>query len=151
MDAAVQELLDRTRVIERVTEFFVATDARDWERLERLMTDPVVLDMTSLAGGNPATVTPAQVGAGWRDGLAAIDHVHHQVGNFLVKVTGDEATLRCYGLAFHHRAISSPDNLRTFVGSYDVELRRMADEWKISLFRFKVSFVTGNLKLETAE
>jgi hypothetical protein len=90
------------------------------------------------------------VAAGWRDGLRAIDHVHHQVGNFTVRIHGDEAEVACYGVAYHHRDVAGPDNLRTFVGSYDIHLHRRAGAWLIVLFRFNAKFVTGNLQLEAA-
>ena len=108
------------------------------------------MDMTSLAGGEPARVTGAQIAAGWRDGLQPIDHVHHQVGNFRVEVNGDAADAFCYGVAYHHRNITSPDNIRTFVGSYDFHLVRTSARWRIDVFRFKLKFLTGNLQLEAA-
>ena len=129
---------------------FVATDARDWAGVEACLADSVTLDMTSLVGGDPHQLTGAQVAAGWRDGLAAIDHVHHQVGNFRIRVEGDEANLSCYGIAFHHRSVTASSDTRTFVGSYDLHLVREQERWRIDLFRFRVAFVTGNLQLETA-
>jgi hypothetical protein len=150
MDPAVRMLMDQQEVIEVVTRLFVATDGRDWKGVEACLADAVVLDMTSLAGGEPARLTPSQVAGGWRDGLARIDHVHHQIGNFLVRISGDEANVNCYGVAWHHRAIPNPDNVRTFVGTYDVHLRRTADEWRIDLFRFNNRFVSGNMRLESA-
>lgn len=149
-DTDLRQLVDRTAVIDVVTALFTATDRKDWARVEACLTDPVTLDMTSLAGGEPAKLTPAQVAGGWREGLASIDHVHHQVGNFEVRVAGNQADVSCYGIAYHHRAISSPDNLRTFVGSYDVHLRRVGASWRIELFKFNAKFVTGNLELEKA-
>lgn len=146
----LQQLVDRAAVIDVVTALFVATDRRDWARVESCLMDPVVLDMTSLTGGKPANLTPAQVAEGWRDGLASIDHIHHQVGNFEVRTSGDQANVTCYGIAFHHRNISIAENLLTFVGSYDVHLRRAGGSWRIDLFKFNAKFVTGNLELGRA-
>ena len=150
MTTDAERLLDREEVLDTVVALFVATDERDWPRVESCLANPVTLDMTSLAGGEPASLTPAAVAAGWRDGLRAIDEVHHQVGNFRLRVSGDEADVSCYGVAFHHRRIANPDNVRTFVGAYDIHLRRVEGDWRIDLFRFRVKFVTGNRNLETA-
>jgi hypothetical protein len=39
-------------------------------------------------------------------------------------------------------------NTRVFVGSYDFHLQRVADGWRIDLFRSKVKFIDGNRDLE---
>lgn len=148
--ADLQHLIERTVILDTVVTLFVATDQRDWQRVESCLATPVTLDMTSLVGGEPSRLTPREVATGWRDGLRAIDHVHHQLGNFTVRIHGDEAEVSCYGVAYHHRETATPDNLRTFVGSYDIHLHRTGGAWLINLFRFNSKFVTGNLQLETA-
>jgi hypothetical protein len=150
MTADYEHLIDRAAILDTVVTLFVATDQRDWPRVEACLADPVTLDMTSLAGGEPARLGPADVAGGWRDGLQAIDHVHHQLGNFVVRIRGDKAEVSCYGVAYHHRKLATPDNLRTFVGSYEIHLHRTAGAWLIDLFRFNSEFITGNLHLETA-
>ena len=146
----LQHLIERAAILDTVVTLFLATDQRDWQRVESCLSNPVTLDMSSLAGGEPARLRPAEVATGWRDGLRAIDHVHHQLGNFTVRIHGDEAEVFCYGVAYHHRDISGPDNLRTFVGSYDIHLHRASGAWLVNLFRFNSEFVTGNLQLENA-
>jgi hypothetical protein len=150
IDADLRHLVERNAILDTVVTLFVATDQRDWHRVESCLADPVTLDMTSLAGGEPARVRPADVAAGWREGLRAIDHVHHQLSNFTVRIHGDDAEVHCYGVAYHHRNLTTPDNLRTFVGSYDIHLRRIDGAWRIHLFRFDAKFVVGNLQLENA-
>jgi hypothetical protein len=102
----------------------------------------------SLAGGEPATLTPQDIAAAWASGLAPIEAIHHQVGNLSVKVSETEATASCYGIAYHYRRTYSGQNTRVFVGSYDFHLQRRSDGWRIDLFRFKVKFVDGNLELD---
>jgi hypothetical protein len=149
-DNELQFLLERNAIVDTVVTLFVATDHKDWPRVESCLADPVTLDMTSLAGGEPTRMKPKEVSASWREGLEAIDHVHHQLGNFTVRIHGDQAEVFCYGVAYHHRDIAGPDNLRTFVGSYDIHLHRTMGAWLIDLFRFNSRFVTGNPQLESA-
>lgn len=145
------QLVERQEVEDVVVRVFVATDRRDWAGVEACLADTVTLDMTSMTGGEPLRLTPAEVAAGWRDGLAPIDSVHHQVGNFQIAVDGDSATASCYGTAFHHREkISTPSKTRTFVGSYDLHLSRTSAGWRIDLFRFVLKFIDGNRELELA-
>lgn len=144
-------LVERQEVEDVVVRVFVATDRRDWAGVESCLADAVTLDMTSMTGGEPLRLTPAEVSAGWRDGLAPIDFVHHQIGNFRIAVDGDSATASCYGIAFHHRdRISTPSKTRTFVGSYDFHLTRTTAGWRIDLFRFNLKFIDGNRELEKA-
>ena len=82
---------DRQEILDTIITLFVATDERDWAKVAACFTENAVLDMTSMTGGEPAALTGDQIAAGWRDGLKAIDHVHHQVSNFQVEVNGSEA------------------------------------------------------------
>ena len=148
--AAIQQLLDERDVRETVTRVFVGTDRRDWRMVEACFSDVATLDMTSLTGGEPVRLTPSQIAGGWATGLAPIDHVHHQLGNFLIEITGDAARASCYGIALHHRKVADPRSVRRFVGGYDVRLSRRDGAWKIDRFRFDVAFVDGNLELEKA-
>src|SRR6478672_1844884 len=122
MVASVDGLAARLAVEDTVVRMFVATDERDWPTLESCFTDPFTLDMTSMAGGKPATVTPRQVATTWAQAFEPLDHVHHQVGNFRTSVTSSQAIVRCYGVAFHHRAKASGLKTRLFVGTYELAL-----------------------------
>jgi hypothetical protein len=115
-------------------------------------TDPFTLDMTSMTGGSPASLSPGQVTEMWADGFKALDHVHHQVGNFQTVLQEDTAHVRCYGIAFHRRdGIAAPTKSRVFVGTYDMDLVGEPGIWRISTLKFNLKFVDGNLDLEKAE
>lgn len=144
-------LRDVREVENVVVRLFVATDRRDWASVEECLADTVILDMTSMSGGEPLHLKSTDVIAAWARGLEPIEQVHHQVGNFQVEVHGDRATVFCYGVAYHHREhISNPSKTRVYVGSYDVRLARTGGRWRIDLFRFNVKFIEGNRELEIA-
>ena len=138
----------RLDVIAAVNRLFLATDARDWDAVRRVFADRVMFDMTSVAGGEPQTLTPAQIASGWETGLKPIEAIHHQTGNFEVAINGDRADVSCYGIAYHYRKTKSGRNTRTFVGSYDFRLNQSTGTWKIESFRFNLKFIDGNLTLE---
>lgn len=130
---------DRNAITDTITDLFVATDNRDWAAVRRCFAPQVRFDMTSLGGGEPSTMTPADIASGWEAGLSPVQHVFHQAGNFKVTIRGDEADAFCYAIAFHRG-----DNIaRTFAGSYDFHLVRAGDHWVIDLFRYNVKFVDG--------
>jgi len=143
-------LVAKDRIASVVHQLFMATDKRDWPAVRACFADLVVFDMTSLAGGTPGSLTPVQITDAWEAGLKPIQHVHHQTGNLEIAVHGDTATAFCYGIALHYRTTASGDNVRRFVGSYDLTLRRSGEGWAISAFRFNSKFVDGNLALEKA-
>jgi hypothetical protein len=146
--ADVSALLARQAIVDTITTLFVATDARDWESVRACFAPEVHFDMTSLAGGEPRQMSPDEIAAGWEHGLAPIEAVHHQVGNFRVDLRGSEASAFCYGIAYHYRRHPSGRNTRVFVGSYDFGLREDGGRWRINGFRFDAKFVDGNLGLE---
>ena len=144
------DMVAERRIIDCIVRLFVATDERDWSGVRACFTDTVHFDMTSVAGGQPADVAADDIVAGWTTGLAPIEHVHHQAGNFRVTVRGDEADASCYGIALHYRRTTSGRNTRTFVGTYDFALVSDGDDaWRIKAFRFNLKFIDGNTSLET--
>jgi hypothetical protein len=61
MPVPAPDLLARSLVEDTVIRMFVATDERNWPLVESCFTNPVTLDMTSMAGGSPAPMAPRQV------------------------------------------------------------------------------------------
>ena len=153
--SSVSDLIDRERILDRVTELFLATDRKDWPAVEACFAPEVQFDMSSVGAGPAATKRRSEIAAGWRTGLAAIEHIHHQAGNFVVRVNDDRADAFCYGIAFHYRARKDGRNTRVFVGSYDYELARdrasSQPTWRITAMRFTLKFLDGNPALEAAE
>ena len=144
------ELSARQGIVDTITRLFVSTDRRDWTSVQECLADSVEFDMTSLAGGAAARLRPSQITAAWQEGLAPIEAVHHQAGNFQVRLGADEASATCYAIAYHYRKVASGRNTRTFVGSYDFHLGLdSSGKWRIDLFRFNVAFVDGNLDLHS--
>ena len=140
--------IEKDRVVEIVNRLFINTDNRDWPGVKGLFTPRVLFDMTSLAGGQPATLSPEKIVDGWDKGLKALKAIHHQAGNYLVDAKDNEATAFCYGVAWHYLPNKTGRNTRTFVGSYDFHLVKRDGEWKIDRFKYNLKFIDGNPGLE---
>ena len=149
----VEQLFARERIVDRITELFISTDRKDWPAVERCFTDQVRFDMSSVGGAPLRSVPAREIAAGWEQGLAAIHAIHHQAGNFRVRVGGARATASCYGIAYHYKPRKSGGSTRVFVGSYDFELLQQdgGDDWRISAMRFTLKFLDGNPNLEAPE
>ena len=70
--------------------------------------------MTSIAGDEPSTLTSQQIVDAWDQGLRGLGAIHHQVGNYEVTITGNEADAFCYGIALHYLKNPTNKNTRTF-------------------------------------
>ena len=108
----------------------------------------LLFDMSSMGSAEPQTLTPQQNVATWEAGLNPIHAIHHQAGNFLVRIDDARADVSCYGVALHYRANAGGRNSRTFVGSYDFRLRNQAGRWRIASFKFNLKYSDGNANLE---
>ena len=146
---SLDDLLHRTRIADRIVELFVATDARQWERVKACFAPRVHFDMSSLSGHDAEVLTGAGIAARWETGLAGVEAIHHQAGNFAVTLEeAGAATAFCYAIATHYRKTTSGRNVRTFVGSYGFHLTLSAGEWLIDSFRFNLKYSDGNMDLE---
>lgn len=151
MPLTAESLLERTEIEDVAIRLFVATDRRDRAAVETCFTNPVTPDMTSLTGGEPLRLEPREITAAWATGFEPLDQVHHQVSNFQTAVNGTTASVRCYGVAFHHRSkITAALKTRVFVGTYDIDLIKAAGRWQIERLKFNLKFIDGNRELENA-
>lgn len=142
----IQELKAKDEVITRVNELFIYTDTRDWKNVQKVFDKKVVFDMTSLAGGSPADLSPEQITSSWDKGLKSLKVVHHQAGNYIVNINATGADVFCYGTAVHYLPVKSGKNTRIFAGSYNIHLVKKGS-WVIDRFRYNSKFVEGNLNL----
>ncbi len=140
--------MDRDDIVDRINELFISTDEKDWPRVQACFTAEVLFDMGSLTGEGAQRLPAKTIVDGWEQGLAALEAVHHQAGNYRIRIDDDEADAFCYGIAFHYRKTKSGRNTRTFVGSYDMHFVRVDGQWLIDAFRFNAKFVDGNADLE---
>ena len=147
----LRDIAARLAVEDVVVRLFVATDERDWPALEACFTTPFTLDMTSMVGGSPTQITPREVATAWAAGFKPLDHVHHQIGNLQTSIDGSTAVVRCYGVAFHHRAgVAQGLKTRIFVGTYEIKLRLDNSRWLVGELKYLLKFIDGNAELERA-
>lgn len=144
----MHRLIKENAITRTINNLFIGTDKREWQRVKACFADSVLFDMTSMAGGEPVTLTPQQIVDSWDEGLKDIEAIHHQSGNLLIDVRGDHAQAFCYGIAIHYRPNPSGINTRTFVCTYKFGLVNIGNNWKIDSFKFKLKFMDGNSELK---
>src|SRR5918996_4558227 len=87
-DPNTTETEDRLAILELIGRLALTLDGSDWDALERLFTDPVHLDRTSLFGGDPETFSPAELVDGYRQTLGNLDAVHHLITSHVISLAG---------------------------------------------------------------
>ena len=142
-------LLEDRHAVETVANnLFIQTDNMDWEALlSDVFTDQVYFDMTSV-GGSAGDVTAQSIVDGWAQGFQTIESVHHQSGNTQIVLDGDTAKLFTYGTATQYATSDSGKNTRSFIGTYDIGLVKINDQWKVNTFAFNLKMMDGNINFE---
>ena len=130
-----------------INRLFVFTDQHDWTGLQsEVFTPDVDFDMTSMGGENKK-MTSKVICETWEEGFKDIDVSNHLAGNYLIKVQNDSAFVEAYATATHYKKAAKEGQTRQFVGTYEIRLDRVQDDWRISAFRYSLLFATGNLQL----
>jgi len=137
----------REEITDLITKLFVSTDEKRWDDVSSCFAKKVLYDSSSSTGRKATRTTPKRIVEQWDAGLEGLKASHHQIGNLLVNVEGDEAGAFCYGTATHFFPNPSGKNVHTFVGTYDFHLSREGGIWAIDAFRFNLKYQDGNLTL----
>ncbi|MEJ2852367.1 MULTISPECIES: nuclear transport factor 2 family protein [unclassified Saccharothrix] len=138
---------DRDEIVEVCTRMAVHADRREWDRLGEVFAPSVTLDYTSLNGGEPATLAPADIVGAWSGFLGAFDATQHLVANHLVAVTGDSAVCTASFQATHVLANRFGSPLWTLGGNYEFRLVRLEGVWRIAGVVMTVVWADGNKDL----
>ncbi|MFE9555474.1 nuclear transport factor 2 family protein [Streptomyces sp. NPDC006692] len=139
--------LTRIEVAETCTRMAVHADRREWELLRGLFADEVVLDYTSLNGGEPVRLTPHEIVDAWSATLGGYDATQHLIANHLVQITGDRAVCTASFQATHRLAGPHASPLWTLGGDYRWELARTAGRWLINSVVMTATWGDGNKDL----
>lgn len=148
-DPTTTETEDRLAILELIGNLALLLDARDWDALEGLWADQVHYDRTSLFGGEPETLTPAELVAGYQAALGGLDALHHLITGHVISIDGDRATCAANMQGTHVLANASGDQMWTVGGRHDYRLERTADGWRIAGLTFTVQWATGNMHIVT--
>ncbi len=139
-----KEIMNEDRTIqETVTRVFVNTDQQNWNGVEAQFATEVILDYESMTGNPANKLNPTEITSTWKTVLPGFESTHHQIGNFLISANNDSARVFCYGTATHYLEDEN-GSVWTVVGSYDFDLKKAGDNWKITSMRFNYKYQEGN-------
>jgi hypothetical protein len=126
-----------------ITKLFAGADERNWQKVESTMDEVVLLDYTSMTGGEPAQLTPAQITTAWAAFLPGFDSTHHQLYAMEIEVNNRIANAHYLGKADHF----IEKEVWTVEGIYDAELQKKNGDWKITKLKFNFISQSGDTSL----
>jgi len=139
-----QHIQDQLDVIDVCTRMAWYTDRRQWDALAGVFADEVMLDYTSLTGGEPAQVGGDALVGSWRKLLGAMTATQHLLSNHLVSVNGDVAECTAQFQATHLADMAPGEGRWVLGGHYRFGLNRVSGQWRISALTMTVSWSSGN-------
>jgi hypothetical protein len=136
---------NKLAIIESVSKFAYYADNREWGALQKLFTEEVTVDYTSLAGGEPATIPTKVLMDSWNKALTPLKATQHLISNHIVELDSEyQATCRAYFQAQHDFPNPFGGSQWTLGGKYLFRFVKEDDQWKISELVMTAVWATGN-------
>jgi SnoaL-like domain len=123
-----------------ILEIFEGADERNWSKVKNAMAEKVLLDYTSMTGGEPALLSPDDITNAWASFLPGFDKTKHNLTNFKMSINDKLMTVTFDGKADHF----INDKVWTVEGDYYVETQT---DNRISLLKFNFKTQSGDTEL----
>lgn len=135
---------DRAEIIDTVNRIGILSDRRDWTAVQKCFTKQVKFDYTSLNGGEPTTLAAATQVQQWADFFSkTFKNTQHLVGSHAVTLNGNTATCIAHCQA-HHTYLNSSKTAWLLAGTYDYELVKSSNGWKVQTMKMTALWETGD-------
>ena len=121
------------------TNYALALDSRDWNRLRACFTDDAVADY-----GGPPNEGYEAIERACRSALEPLAASQHLLGNHLVAVDGDRASSTCYFQAQHVMDDLPGGSHYIVAGRYDDVFVLTGSGWRIAHRILTVMWTSGN-------
>ncbi|MFD4138596.1 MULTISPECIES: nuclear transport factor 2 family protein [unclassified Streptomyces] len=142
------DLRDRLDITEVCTRMCWHTDKREWDSLRSsVFAEKVLVDYTSLNGGESAEMAADDLIEAWRALLSHLTSTQHLLTNHLVRVSGDTAVAMADFLATHLLPGALGGPLWTLGGHYRFTLRRTPSGWRIDGLTMTADWADGNRQI----
>lgn len=126
-----------------MTKMFIGVDACDWDMVLDCMAETVNVDYSSMTGQPGGEVKTTDLIEGWKGLLPGFDATHHQLGNIISKTKGEDASIFSYVIASHYLD-NEAGKVWTVVGTYDIDMKIIDGDWKITSLKLNFKYQDGN-------
>jgi len=134
-------------VTDLLARFTLAVDDHDWDGVTRCLADTVRRDYRSLTGAEPGDIAGPDLVAEWREALSWLDSHQHLVGPAVVDIDGESGARAAVHILATHVLDGDPGSPWVVGGTYRIELRRVAEEWRITALTLDTRWQTGDGEL----
>lgn len=131
---------ERARIVSTVSAIPLAVDLARYDLAESAFAPEIVIDYTSLWGGEPQTMTPAALMDAWRGIVPGFDATWHALGPVRVEIDGDTATAEAAVDGRHW----IDGRLWRPIGDYRWLLRKIDGVWKVTRMTFAMTREIGD-------
>jgi hypothetical protein len=135
---------DKDQIIAAVNGIAMAADKHDWETCKHYFTDIPFIDYSSLSGQAGAAIKVDELVTGWQEFLPKFRLTQHFITNHQISINGDKATCFSYVHAIHYLPYSRGGDLWSVYGTYNHELVKIQNDWKVSSMTFNLLYQEGN-------
>jgi SnoaL-like domain len=131
---------ESAKVIALVSSIPLAVDLARYDLAEAAFAPEVVIDYTSLWGGEPQRMTPAALMDAWRGLVPGFDATRHELREIEAEVDRDRASATAFVDARHWigGALWRP------IGTYRWTLSRTDGRWKVTAMTFAMTQEAGD-------
>ena len=134
---------EAAKVISVVSSIPLAVDLANYALAENAFAPKIVIDYTSLWGGSPNTMTPAELMTAWRGIVPGFDATWHELSDVRARVSGNSATATAAVDGRHWLG----DALWRPIGTYEWDLEKRNGQWKVTRMVFKMTREIGDRAL----
>lgn len=134
---------ETAKVISVVSSIPLAVDLAAYDLAERAFAPSIVIDYTSLWGGQPSTMTPAELMTAWRGLVPGFDGTWHQLSDVKANVEGNSAEATAFVDGRHWIG----DQLWRPIGTYFWKLAKQDGQWKVTHMTFAMTQEIGDRAL----
>ena len=131
------------QIITLVSSIPLAVDRAAYDLAEAAFAPSITVDYTSLWGGEPATMTPAELMTAWRGIVPGFDATWHELGPVSVTRTGDTATATAEVDGRHWIG----DEIWRPVGIYHWDVVQIDGDWRVTRMVFDMTAEIGDRAL----
>jgi sugar lactone lactonase YvrE len=134
---------ESARVIAVVSSIPLAVDLARYDLAAAAFAPNIIIDYTSLWGGEPQHMTPGALMDAWRGLVPGFDATRHELRDVQTTVTGETATASAFvdGRHWLGGALWRP------VGTYHWSLRKLDGRWKVETMTFAMTQEIGDRDL----
>jgi SnoaL-like domain len=131
---------EAAKVISVVSSIPLAVDLAAYDLAEKAFAPKIIIDYTSLWGGQPNTMTPQELMTAWRGIVPGFDATWHELSNIKASVTGSKASATAAVDGRHWLG----EMLWRPVGNYHWDLEKRNGQWKVTRMQFIMTQEIGN-------